>query len=120
MAIPVKEEKGFDASALTAGGIGLIKGKSKTLQKQEQDVQRIALEEERVYRKGISSIKDLIAPSSMRIEPNSVRLGDVFVRTLFIITYPRYVTVGWASPIINLNAQMDMRCSFIQLKQMSS
>lgn len=116
MAIQIKEDKGFDASALTAGGIGLQKGKSKQVLKQEQEVERVALEEERVYRKGISSIKDLIAPSSMRVEPNFVRLGDVWVRTLFIITYPRYVTVGWASPIINLNAQMDIAMYFYPIK----
>ncbi|MFH1621248.1 MAG: DUF87 domain-containing protein, partial [Patescibacteria group bacterium] len=41
---------------------------------------------------------------------------DIWVRTLFIITYPRYVTVGWASPIINLNAQMDIAMFFYPIK----
>jgi len=116
MAIEFKEEKGFDASALTAGGVGLKKGPSKKEQQKKQAEEKVALEEERVYRKGIASIKDLIAPSSMKVEPNFVRLGDVWVRTLFIITYPRYVTVGWASPIINLNAQMDIAMFFYPIK----
>ena len=83
----------------------------------EQAVETIALEEERVYRRGVASIKDLIAPSAMKIEPSFVKLGDVLVRTLFIVTYPRYVTVGWASPIINLNAVMDVSMFFFRSRR---
>jgi type IV secretory pathway VirB4 component len=52
----------------------------------------------------------------LQIDPRSVRLGSVWARTLFIITYPRYVSVGWASPIINLNAQMDIAMFFYPIK----
>src|SRR5690349_3476455 len=116
MAIEIERKKEFDPSALTAGGVGLRKGVSAAEQKRKQEEEKIALEEERVYRKGVASIKDLIAPSSMKIEPGFVRLGDVLVRTLFIVTYPRYVTVGWASPIINLNATMDTAMFFYPIK----
>ncbi len=102
--------------SITAGGVHLESGSSKEEQQRKQAEERTVLEEERIYRKGVASIRDLIAPSSMKIEPNSVRLGDVWVRTLFIITYPRYVTVGWASPIINLNAQMDVAMFFYPIK----
>jgi type IV secretory pathway VirB4 component len=116
MAIDIEKKKEFDASALTAGGVGLKKGPSSAEQRRKQEEERVALEEERVYRKGVASIKDLIAPSSMKVEPGYVRLGDVLVRTLFIVTYPRYVTVGWASPIINLNATMDTAMFFYPVK----
>ena len=116
MAFKPQEEKKFEASQLVAGGIGLKKAPSADELKAQQERERIALEEERIYRKGIASIKDLIAPSSMKVEPSFVRLGDVWVRTLFIVTYPRYVTVGWSSPIINLNAQMDIAMFFYPIK----
>lgn len=116
MAFKPQEEKKFEAAQLVAGGIGLKKGASAAELKAQQETERTALEEERIYRKGIASIKDLIAPSSMKVEPSFVRLGDVWVRTLFIITYPRYVTVGWSSPIINLNAQMDIAMFFYPIK----
>jgi len=116
MAFKPQEEKKFEASQLVAGGIGLKKAPSAAELKAQQERERIALEEERIYRKGIASIKDLIAPSSMKVEPSFVRLGDVWVRTLFIVTYPRYVTVGWSSPIINLNAQMDIAMFFYPIK----
>jgi type IV secretory pathway VirB4 component len=116
MAFQTQEEKKITTESITAGGIGLKKGPTREEQRKKQEQETVLLEEERVYRKGVASIKDLIAPSSMKIEPNFVRLGDVWCRTLFIITYPRYVTVGWASPIINLNAQMDIAMFFYPIK----
>lgn len=115
MAIEVGK-KGFDASALTAGGVAYKKPESKAELKKKAEEEKVALEEARVYRKGVASIKDLISPASMKIDPSYVRLGDVFCRTLFIVTYPRYVTVGWASPIINLSAQLDIAMFFYPIK----
>jgi len=116
MAFQTQEEKKITPESIAAGGIGLKRGPSRDEQRKRQQEETVLLEEERVYRKGVASIKDLIAPSSMKVEPNFVRLGDVWCRTLFIITYPRYVTVGWASPIINLNAQMDISMFFYPIK----
>lgn len=116
MAFAPGDKKGFDASALTAGGVGLQKGPSKEELKRRQEEERMALEEERVYRKGVASIRDLIAPASMKVEPSFVRLGDLFCRTIFVVTYPRYVSVGWASPIINLSAQLDIAMYFYPIK----
>ncbi|MEN9558631.1 MAG: hypothetical protein RL141_1000 [Candidatus Parcubacteria bacterium] len=115
MAISLRKKK-FDPAALTAGGVHYEKGAPKEEVKKRLAEEQIALEEERVYRKGVASIKDLIAPSAMKVEPSFVRLGDVYVRTLFIVTYPRYVTVGWASPIINLSAQFDVAMFFYPVK----
>ncbi|MFH1621332.1 MAG: hypothetical protein ABIB04_04590, partial [Patescibacteria group bacterium] len=81
MAFKPQEEKKIDASLITAGGIGLQKGPSKAEVKRKTEEEKILLEEERVYRRGVASIKDLISPSSMKVEPSFVRLGDIWVRT---------------------------------------
>ncbi|HVM91089.1 MAG TPA: DUF87 domain-containing protein [Verrucomicrobiae bacterium] len=112
MAFNPNQKQGLDAAQLAQGGVKLQKGPSKEELKKQQEEQRVALEEERIYRKGVASIKDLIAPASMVVEPSFVRLGDTYCRTLFVVTYPRYVTVGWASPIINLSAQLDIAMFF--------
>lgn len=116
MAFETQPQKNLEPTDLLAGGVTLKKGPTTAAMKREQEEQKIALEEERIYRKGVASIKDLIAPASMKIEPSFVRLGDVFCRTLFVVTYPRYVTVGWASPIINLSAQLDISMFFYPIK----
>lgn len=116
MAFTPEQKPGFDPSQITKGGVGLQKGPSREERAKVTEEQKIALEEERIYRKGVASIKDLIAPASMVVEPSFVRLGDVYCRTLFVVTYPRYVTVGWASPIINLSAQLDIAMFFYPIK----
>ena len=116
MAFETQPKQGFEPGTLVQDGVHLKKGANREEQKRLSEEQRVALEEERIYRKGVASIKDLIAPAAMKVEPSFVRLGDVFCRTLFVVTYPRYVTVGWASPIINLSAQLDIAMFFYPIK----
>ncbi|MFA6130944.1 MAG: DUF87 domain-containing protein [Patescibacteria group bacterium] len=75
-----------------------------------------ALEEERSYRRGTITIRDLIAPSSFEVNPDHLKLGSKFVRTMFIVTYPRYVGIGWGAPIINYNATVDIGMFFYPVK----
>ena len=51
---------------------------------------RELIEEEKSYRRGALSIKDLIAPASLEVNSDFLRLGSKFVRTIFVINYPRY------------------------------
>ena len=51
-----------------------------------------------------TSLADTIAPSALQITSNYIQIGEKFARTFFIITYPRFLTANWMSPIINLDA----------------
>lgn len=73
------------------------------------------LEAERIYREGIISIKDLIAPASLKITPYFLRINNLYVRTLFVLTYPRYLYVGWFAPILNFPAEIDISMFFYPL-----
>ncbi|MEK7611943.1 MAG: ATP-binding protein [Patescibacteria group bacterium] len=53
-------------------------------------------------------IKDLIAPSALEIGANYIRLGNKIAKTIFIFTYPRYLSTGWFSPIINMPDLLDI------------
>jgi len=50
-----------------------------------------------------NSLMDTISPSALQITSNYIQIGEKFARTFFIITYPRFLTVNWLSPIINLD-----------------
>ena len=76
----------------------------------------VTLEEEKIFREGVVSIRDLIAPAAFRVESSFVQIGDVFCRTLFITAYPRYISIGWASPVINLSVTMDLSMYFYPVK----
>lgn len=74
------------------------------------------IEEEIAYRRGILSVRDLISPASLKIDAKHLALGKKFVRTLFVISYPRYISVGWFAPIINLNYTFDVAMFFYPVK----
>ncbi|MFA6551097.1 MAG: DUF87 domain-containing protein [Patescibacteria group bacterium] len=73
---------------------------------------RQAVEEEKALRRGEISIRDMIAPAALEVKPSFIKLGDKFVRTIFVINYPRYISVGWFAPIINLNETFDVSMFF--------
>lgn len=79
---------------------------------QSVDITREYIEDEKAFRRGVVSIKNLISPASMKINPDYLILGDKFVRTIFVINYPRYISVGWFAPIINLNSTFDVAMFF--------
>lgn len=74
--------------------------------------ERTALEEERIYRQGVVTVRDVISPGAFEVNPTFLRLSGVYARTLFVITYPRHIGLGWSSPIINLNKTLDVAMFF--------
>lgn len=56
----------------------------------------------------MSTILNLIAPSSYAVTPNYIQLGSYFVKTLFVFTYPRYIDTNWLSPVIDFDITMDI------------
>lgn len=53
-------------------------------------------------------IKNIIAPSAIEITPNQLRLGTQLAKTIFVFTYPRYLSTGWFSPIVNFPGLLDI------------
>ena len=88
----------------------------KLKEKKELGKEKIILEEERAYRQGVVSVKDLISPAAMEVTPTFIKLGDKYVRTLFVIGYPRYIAIGWFAPIINLSVTLDIAMFFYPVK----
>ncbi len=76
---------------------------------------RELLEAEKILRQGTVRVRDIIAPASFHITPDHLELNGAWVRTLFVMTYPRYISVGWFAPVINLNATLDISMFFYQV-----
>ncbi|MGI5827138.1 MAG: VirB4-like conjugal transfer ATPase, CD1110 family [Patescibacteria group bacterium] len=74
------------------------------------------IEEEKAFRRGVLSVRDLISPAALKAEARHLVLGGKFVRTIFIIGYPRYISVGWFAPIINYNLTFDVSMFFYPVK----
>ena len=61
-----------------------------------------------IYDAAEMELKDILAPSALGITPKALNLGDKVVRSYFVISYPRFLTEGWLSPIINLDKVFDI------------
>lgn len=66
------------------------------------------LASEQIYQRGVATVRGLIAPSSLLVNPTHIQIGKTFARTLFIITYPRFLHTNWFSPIINIDLPIDI------------
>jgi conjugal transfer ATP-binding protein TraC len=65
-------------------------------------------EVEQAFLKGMTTLRDLIAPSSLEIHSSYFRLGTKYGRTLYIYGYPRQIYTGWLSPLINIDEVLDI------------
>jgi type IV secretory pathway VirB4 component len=66
------------------------------------------IEAERIYREGLNTIKDLIAPSSMEFLFDKMRISGLYAKSFFVYAYPRFLDANWMSPIINFDVSMDI------------
>lgn len=78
--------------------------KEKTPMEIEAEKQK---EAQRIVREGMSTIRDIIAPGALQIEFNYIRLGNYYLRSFFVYSYPRYLYTDWLSPIINADFAAD-------------
>lgn len=60
------------------------------------------------YKFGPQTVRELLIPPALEIESNYVRIGDLYIKSMFIIAYPRYLMGGWFSPIINIDQMVDV------------
>ena len=63
---------------------------------------------EKIFEAPAIEARDIIAPSSIAISPNYLKVGERFVKSFFIFSYPRYLSTIWFSPVINLDTPMDI------------
>lgn len=70
---------------------------------------------EQVYKAAELELRDIIAPSALGVQPKNLNLGTSIVRSYFVISYPRYLTDNWLSPIINLDKVFDVAIHVVPL-----
>ena len=65
-------------------------------------------EVQRAFEQGITTLRDLISPSSIEIHSSYFRLGTKYGRTVYVYGYPRTLYTGWLSPLINIDEVLDI------------
>lgn len=65
-------------------------------------------EVEQAFLKGVNTLRDTIAPSSLEFQVDHFRLGTKYGRTIYVYGYPRQIYTGWLSSIINMDEVLDV------------
>lgn len=76
----------------------------------------IQAEAEKIYREGIVSLRDIIAPSSIEILNDHIKIGKRLARTMFVFGYPRTLFTGWLSSLINIDEVIDISLNIIPVE----
>jgi Domain of unknown function DUF87. len=66
------------------------------------------VEIQKAFETGITTLRDLISPSSVEIHSDYFRLGTKYGRTIYVYGYPRTLYTGWLSSIINIDEVLDI------------
>jgi conjugal transfer ATP-binding protein TraC len=71
---------------------------------QQREQQEVAA----AFQKGITALRDFIAPSSIELSSSYFRLGTRMARTYYVYGYPRQLYTGWMSSMVNLDEVLDI------------
>lgn len=69
---------------------------------------KIKKREEKLFEAPNINIRDIIAPSSIQLSSDYLKLGERLAKSFFIFSFPRYLSTAWFSPVINLDTPMDI------------
>lgn len=67
----------------------------------QQDVQA-------AFVKGVTALRDFIAPSSLEFSATHFQIGTRLARTYYVYGYPRQVYTGWLSSMVNMDEVLDL------------
>jgi conjugal transfer ATP-binding protein TraC len=70
----------------------------------QQSTQKAA---EDALAKGVSTIRDVIAPAALSVDFNYLQIGNQYIKTFFVYSYPRYLYTDWLTPLINADFSMN-------------
>ena len=76
--------------------------------KKDQELSQKLKEIEKSYSEGLTTLKDLIAPSALTFNNAYYELNGKFGRSFFVLAYPRFLSTNWLSFIINSEGALDV------------
>ena len=61
-----------------------------------------------IYAAGTLDLADTIAPAALKVGSREIELGEKISRTFYTISYPRFLSDSWFTPIVNLDKVFDV------------
>ncbi len=86
----------------------LFNRKKKQEQGQSQQANQTVSEAIKTFERGMNSVTDIIAPSSIEVDFGHIRVDDKFYKTFFVVGYPRFVSPNWLEPLIDFDHSLNI------------
>jgi conjugal transfer ATP-binding protein TraC len=71
---------------------------------QENEKQQVQV----AFQKGVTALRDFIAPSSIEFQSTHFQIGTRFARTYYVYGYPHQLYTGWLGSLINIDEVIDL------------
>ncbi|MEZ6330409.1 MAG: DUF87 domain-containing protein [Candidatus Saccharimonadales bacterium] len=91
--------------------MGLFKKKKQQLDPvllAEQQRLQEQQEVQAAFQKGVTALRDFIAPSSIEFSSSYFQIGTRFARSYYVFGYPRQIHTGWISSFVNIDEVVDL------------
>lgn len=69
---------------------------------------REQMEVQAAFQRGITALRDFIAPASLEFQSSMFKIGTRVARTYYVYGYPRQIYTGWISSMVNLDEVIDL------------
>ena len=76
--------------------------------KKKEEEKRVPSGGEERLAAGMTTVKDIIAPSAIEVDFSFLRIDNRFYRTFYVVSYPRYASPNWLAPLINFDRALDI------------
>lgn len=74
----------------------------------QMQAMREQMEVQSAFQKGITALRDFIAPASLEFQSSMFKIGTRVARTYYVYGYPRQIYTGWISSMVNLDEVIDL------------
>lgn len=85
----------------------MAKGPDPIAQAQMQAI-REQMAVQAAFQRGITALRDFIAPASLEFQSSLFKIGTRIARTYYVYGYPRQIYTGWISSMVNLDEVIDL------------
>ena len=76
--------------------------------KEKESLTNISILPKNIAQSAELELRDILAPSALKVNAKEINLGEKVVRSFFVISYPRFLTEDWFAPIINMDKMFDV------------
>lgn len=76
--------------------------------KKEENLTAVSILPKSIAETSELELRDILAPSALKVNAKELNLGEKVVRSFFVISYPRFLSEDWFSPIINMDKMFDI------------